>query len=77
MEEYFELQDQQEKLAHAFIEEYLRGEGYSLKALGTLSPERVRQLMVKAAVYASTKLAEIGDRAHMMTSIHHGTESIQ
>lgn len=77
MEENFELRDQQEKLAHAFIEEYLRGAGYSLKALGTLPPEQVRQLMAKASVFASTKLAEIEDRAHMMTSIHHATESTQ
>lgn len=76
MDEQFMLRDREEQLAHAFIEEYLRREGYSFEMLGSLPPERVTPLMVKASVYASTKLTEIQGRADMVTSLHHVTESL-
>jgi hypothetical protein len=72
----FELQDQQEKLAHSFIEEYLQREGYSFETIGTLPSEQIKQLMTKASIYASTKLAEIEDRAQLVTELHHATESL-
>ncbi|TAH51264.1 MAG: hypothetical protein EYC68_11175 [Chloroflexota bacterium] len=76
MNENFVLSDQQEVLALSFIEEYLRREGYSFEMLGTLPEERVKPLMVKASVYASTRLAEIENRAQLVTSLHHTTESL-
>jgi hypothetical protein len=76
METQFEIKDQQEKLAHTFIEEYLHREGYSLKTLGALPPEQIRQLMVRASVYASVRLAEIEDRAQLVESLHHTTEAV-
>lgn len=72
----FVLQDQQEKLAHSIIEEYLRHEGYSFETIHTLPPEQLKQLMTKASIYTSLKLAEIEDRAQLVTSLHHATESL-
>lgn len=76
MDEKFVLRDQQEMLAYSFLEEYLHREGYSFETLGSLPAERVKPLMIKASVYASTKLAEIEDRAQLVTSLHHATESL-
>lgn len=71
MEEGFVLADRQEKLAHAFIEEYLSGEGYALSTLHELPPDKARALMVKASVYSSIRLAEIEERARLVESWHH------
>lgn len=75
MESEFALHDQQEKLAHAFLEEFLRGAGFSFDTLGQLPAPIAKALMVKASVYASVKLTEIEDRAQMMHSLHHVTEA--
>lgn len=76
MDDKFVLRDQQELLALSFIEEYLRREGYSFEMLGTPPSERAKALMVKASIYASTRLAEIEDRAQLVTSLHHATEAL-
>jgi hypothetical protein len=70
------LRDHQEKLAHAFIEEFLASQGYSMETMGQLPKDEVRQLMVRASIYASTKLALIEDRAELVTSLRHATESL-
>jgi hypothetical protein len=76
MQEKFVIQDRQEKLAHAFIEEYLHSQGTSLHALCELPPERSKELMVHASVYASVRLAEIDERARVMEGIHHATDAL-
>ena len=76
MDVQFILRDQQEELAHSFVEEYLQREGYSFETLGTLPVERIRRVMIQASIYASTRLAEIEDRAQLVTSLHHVTESL-
>lgn len=75
MQEKFILEDRQEKLAHSLIEEFLKREGYSFHTLNTLSPERLKQLMTRASLYVSTHLAEIDDRAQLVTGLHHATDS--
>jgi hypothetical protein len=77
MEPHFEMKDQQEKLAHTFIEEYLHREGYSLKTIGTLPPEKIKQLMVRASIDASVRLAEIEDRAQLVDNLHHIGGAVQ
>ncbi len=71
MQEKFVIQDRQEQLAHSFIEEYLRAHGSSFHSLGELPPERSKELMIQASVYASVKLAEIDERALVVEGIHH------
>jgi hypothetical protein len=76
MESKFVLTDRQENLAHAFIEEYLHGAGLSFKSICDLPAEEARQIMIKASVYASVKLAEIEDRAQLVESLHHTTDAV-
>ncbi|MCC7164124.1 MAG: hypothetical protein IT331_16640 [Anaerolineae bacterium] len=76
MQEEFVLKDKQEKLAHTFIEEYLHNRGQSFETLRTLPPEDAKQLMIKASIHASLKLAEIEERAQMVTELRHATESL-
>lgn len=77
MQDTFVIQDQEEKLAHSLIEEYLRSAGYSFDTIGQLPPEQLKELMVKASVHASIKLAEIDERARVVTSLHHTSEGFQ
>lgn len=74
MDTQFVLEDQQAKLARSFIEEYLHSAGYSFHELGILPSEQVKQLMLKASIYASVKLAEIDDRSEIVRSLHHATD---
>lgn len=76
MQEQFVLEDQQEKLAHSFLEEYLHSAGYTFDTIGELPPERLKQVMIKASVYVSAKLAEIEGRAQIVQSLHHATEGV-
>ncbi|MBI4671893.1 MAG: hypothetical protein HY741_09540 [Chloroflexi bacterium] len=73
--ENFVLEDQQAKLAHAFIQEYLQHKGLSFKSLSELAPEARKQVMIEASAYASVKLAEIEDRAQLVSSLHHTAEA--
>lgn len=60
---------------HAFLEKtlieaYLKGKGYTLEDLKGLSRAEVKQLMKEASTFASCKLAELEDRAHLMQELH-------
>jgi len=55
-------------LENALIEAYLKGKGYTLKDLKKL-PE-AKQLMKEASTYASSKLAEVEVRAHLVQELH-------
>jgi hypothetical protein len=66
----FVLEDKQAELARSFIEERLKGQGYSLKTICQLPEEEARRIMIDASVYASVKLAEVEDKAHFVHSIH-------
>jgi hypothetical protein len=76
MSENFVIQDRQEKLAHSLIEEFLHRMGYSLETISQLPPEEVKQLMIKASIYVSTRLAEVEGREEVVTGIHHATEAL-
>ena len=62
-------------LERAFIEEYLKSQGYSLEMLDELSKKLRKKLMTEASRYASLKLEEIESRAHFVAEIHDGTSS--
>lgn len=53
-----------------YIDEYLRGKGYSRKELPTLSEQETTRLMIEATQYASFKLEELESRARFLTEIH-------
>ena len=62
-------------LERAFIEEYLRSQGYSLETLEELSKKLRKKLMTEASRYASLKLEEIEARAHFVDEIQDGGSS--
>ena len=64
------LQDPEEQLECALIDEFLRAHGYDWPALDALPDAEARRVLTEASVYAGTKLAEIESRAHFIHSIH-------
>ncbi len=63
------MEDPQEKLAQMYVEEYLRGKGYSFKTVCELSEDVAKKIMAEASTYAACKLAEVERRAHIMDEI--------
>ncbi len=57
-------------LEKALIEAYLKGKGYTLKDLKNLPEAEAKQLMTEASTYASSKLAEVEVRAHLVQELH-------
>ena len=60
---------------HAFLEKtlieaYLEGKGYTLGNLKNLVKAEAKQLMTEASTFASCKLAELEDRAHLVQELH-------
>jgi hypothetical protein len=68
------IEDPHAQLEKAFIEEYLRERGYSLKDLHTLPEALARQLMTEASIYASSKLTEVEARAHFVGEVHDASQ---
>ncbi|NJN16750.1 MAG: hypothetical protein HC822_10980 [Oscillochloris sp.] len=63
-------------LERAYMQEYLRGHGFSLETLRDLPAERAKALLRDASIYASMKLSEVEARAHLVEELHGGTRSI-
>lgn len=60
---------------HAFLEKtlietYLKGKGCTLDDLKDLPEKEAKQLMKEASTYASSKLAEVELRAHLVQELH-------
>jgi hypothetical protein len=64
------LEDPLAKLERAFIEEYLREQGYELRTLHELPADRIKFLLREAATYAAGRLAEVEARASYVHGIH-------
>jgi hypothetical protein len=64
------MEDPQALLERAFIEEYLRNRGYTLRSLHELPPEPLKAILRDASLYAATKLAEVEARAAYVHDIH-------
>jgi len=62
----------QAPLESMFIDEYLKGKGYSsIKELCHLPEDEAKQLMIDACKFASGRLAEIESRAGFQQKIHY------
>ena len=57
-------------LEKLLIETYLKGKGYTMDALKGVPEEVAKQLMKEACIYASSKLAEVEVKAHLMQELH-------
>ena len=64
------MEDPQAALERAFIEEYLKTRGHSLRSLHDLPEDQVNALLRAASLYAATKLAEVEARATYVHEIH-------
>jgi hypothetical protein len=64
------LSDRFAQLERAFIDEFLRLQGYDYVTLNTLSDVQRHAMLTSASTYAATKLAEIESRAHYIHDIH-------
>ena len=53
-----------------YMDEYLRGKGYSRQELATLPEQETTRLMIEASQYVSLKLEELESRARFLTEIH-------
>lgn len=59
----------QSAMERKFIEEYLKGKGYTLKELKQLPEEQAKRLMREACTYASLKLTDVEAKAHFRRNI--------
>ena len=64
------LSDRFAQLERAFIDEFLRLQGYDHVTLNTLPDAQRHAMLTSASTYAATKLAEIESRAHYIHDIH-------
>ena len=63
------------ELEKAYINEYLREKGYSIKELGMLTDQDAKRLMTEACQYAAFRLEELESQARLHTKLHNATES--
>jgi hypothetical protein len=63
------IEGPQSVIEKMFLEEYLQNQGYTLKELHNLPPEKAKALMTKASQYASLKLAQVESSAHFREKI--------
>ncbi len=61
-------------LEKVYIEEYLHSKGHTMQSWRELSEEEARQLMREASMYASTKLAEVETKTHLVQELHGTSE---
>jgi hypothetical protein len=64
------MEDPQAALERAFIEEYLKTRGHTLRSLHDLPEDQVTALLRSASLYAAIKLAEVEARATYVHEIH-------
>jgi hypothetical protein len=65
-----ETEDIHALLEKTLIETYLKGKGHTLDDLQDMPEEEARQLRKEASTYASSKLAEVELRAHLVQELH-------
>lgn len=64
------MQDKYAQLERAFIDEFLRLNGYDAHSVLALPDEKRFAMLTQAAEYAALKLAEVEARAHYLHEIH-------
>ncbi|MEI7770945.1 MAG: hypothetical protein WCI67_13185 [Chloroflexales bacterium] len=60
------------ELEQAYINEYLMGLGYRPEDLRTLPATQRHDLLCAASMFASTKLADVETRSHLIEEMHGG-----
>ena len=66
------LHDPQGQLERAFIDEFVRRQGYDPLTLNELPEPQRTALLKEASTYAAAKLTEVESRAHFIHEIHGG-----
>jgi hypothetical protein len=66
------LEDPLGRLERAFIDEFVRSQGYDPLTLHELPEPQRHALLKDASTYASAKLTEVESRAHFIHEIHGG-----
>lgn len=64
------LQMAEAALERMYIEEYLRSKGLSWKTVHELPEAHAKALLKEASIYASSRLAEIEQRARFIHELH-------
>lgn len=64
------------QLERAFIDEFLRGMGFSFEGLHELKSDQARALLRAACLYASGRLAEVEARSHLVDELHGGHPAV-
>jgi hypothetical protein len=64
------------RLERAYIDEYLRGQGFDAEALKKLPRAQATTLMRAASLYASMRLSEVEARSHLMEEMHGGPQPL-
>ncbi len=59
-------------LERGFIDEFLRGMGFTFEELQQLKSEQSQALLRAACLYASGRLAEVEARSHLVDELHGG-----
>lgn len=72
----FVIEEPQAALERKYIEEYLYRKGYTLQSLQELPEEEAKQLMTEASIYASTRLAEVETKKHLLHELHGTAEGV-
>jgi hypothetical protein len=64
------MEDPHAALERAFIDEFLRARGHTLRSLTELPPAEVAALLRAAVAHATLRLSEIEARAHYIAELH-------
>lgn len=59
-------------LEWAYLEEYLKGLGFSIEELRVMPSEQAREIMREASLFASLRLSEVESRSHLVEELHGG-----
>jgi hypothetical protein len=64
------MEDPHASLERAFIDEFLRGRGHTVRSLAALPPDEMAALLRAAVAHATLRLGEIEARAHYVSELH-------
>ncbi|WP_322487399.1 hypothetical protein [Chloroflexus sp.] len=65
-----------EHLEQAYILEYLRSQGLTLEQVRAMPAEQAKEIMRAASLYASTQMATVEARAHLVEELHGGPRAL-
>jgi len=71
-----ELMAPSSELEKAYINEYLRGVGFKPEQLKDLPATQRHDILCAASMFASTRLAEVEAKSHLIEEMHGGEHAI-